>query len=106
MATPDLRWAEVAPPFDLVFIDADKPSIAAYLEASLGLTRTGGLIVVDNVGREGAIADPASRDASVLGLRRGLAMIRDDSRLVATALQTVGIRGWDGLVLARVVGGR
>lgn len=98
--------AEAGPPFDLVFIDADKASIPAYLEASLGLARDGALIVVDNVVREGAVTDPASCDAAVLGVRRALAMIRDDPRLVATAVQTVGTKGWDGLVLARVVGGR
>lgn len=93
-------------PFDLVFIDADKPSIPDYLTRTLRLVRPGSLIVIDNVVRDGEVTDPASRDPAVLGVRRAVEMIRDDPRLVATALQTVGSKGWDGLLLARFVDGR
>jgi predicted O-methyltransferase YrrM len=72
----------------------------------LRLVRPGSLIVIDNVVRDGEVTDPASRDPAVLGVRRAVEMIRDDPRLVATALQTVGSKGWDGLLLARVVDGR
>jgi predicted O-methyltransferase YrrM len=89
-------------PYDLVFIDADKPSNPAYLEESLRLTRPGSVIVLDNVVRNGAVIDPASDDDRVLGVRRFLEMVRDDPRLEATALQTVGSKGWDGFALVLV----
>lgn len=90
-------------PFDLVLIDADKPSNTAYLQAALQLTRPGAVIVVDNVVRGGRVADAASTDASVVGSRRVLEMIAAEPRLEATALQTVGVKGWDGLAICRVV---
>ena len=92
-----------AGPFDMVFIDADKPSTPDYLAWVLQLTRPGSLILIDNVVRDGAISDPASSDASVLGVQRALAMLADDPRIVATALQTVGSKGYDGLAFALVV---
>jgi predicted O-methyltransferase YrrM len=88
--------------YDFVFIDADKPNNPAYLEASLRLTRPGSVIVADNVVRNGAVTDPASTDDRVIGVRRYLEMLRDDPRLDATALQTVGSKGWDGFALALV----
>lgn len=88
-------------PFDLVFIDADKPSNPTYLEQSLQLTRPGALIVIDNVVRGGAVADPGSTDPRVRGVREVTRMIARSDRLEATALQTVGVKGWDGLILAR-----
>ena len=91
-------------PFDLVFIDADKRNNPAYLDWALKLTRRGSLIVVDNVVRDGAVADAKSRDASVLGARTVIEMIAAEPRLVATALQTVGDKGYDGFALALVVG--
>lgn len=94
--------AERAGPFDLVFIDADKQNIPAYLEASLALSRVGTLIVVDNVVREGKVVD-ASGDGSVQGVRQMTAMLARDSRVTATVIQTVGAKGYDGFLLARVL---
>ncbi len=89
--------------YDFVFIDADKPSNPHYLEAALALSHPGSLIVVDNVVRDGKVADAASDDANVKGVREMFEMIRRDPRLEATALQTVGSKGWDGFALMRVV---
>jgi predicted O-methyltransferase YrrM len=89
--------------FDLVFIDADKPNNPAYLAWALRLTRPGSAIVVDNVVREGAILDAASTDPRVQGTRRMFESIAQEPRLEATAIQTVGSKGHDGFVLARVV---
>ncbi len=90
-----------AEPFDLVFIDADKPSNPAYLAAAMRLTRPGSLIVIDNVVRDGAVVEADSDDPRVQGVRQVVADIAADARLDATALQTVGIKGWDGLIIAR-----
>lgn len=90
-------------PFDLVFIDADKPNNPAYLAASLALTRAGSVIVIDNVVRDGAVIDPDSADPRVQGVRAVVADIAADDRLEATALQTVGGKGWDGFTLVRRV---
>src|SRR5271169_4121169 len=92
--------AERVEPFDLVFIDADKANIPAYLEASLALSRVGTLIVVDNVVREGKVVD-ASGDASIQGVREMTAMLARDTRVTATVIQTVGVKGYDGFLLAR-----
>jgi predicted O-methyltransferase YrrM len=94
--------ATLSGPYDLVFIDADKPGNPAYLRAALRLTRPGSVIVADNVVRDGAVIDPASTDERVVGVRAYLEMLRDDPRLEATALQTVGSKGWDGFALAVV----
>lgn len=88
-------------PYDFVFIDADKPSNPRYLRASLALTRPGSVIVIDNVVRDGAVTDPDNPDARVQGVRAVLADIAQDERLDATALQTVGSKGWDGFVIIR-----
>lgn len=93
-----------APPFDLVFLDADKEGYPAYLEWSLRLARPGALIVADNVVREGAVVDRASRDAMVRGVRAFLEQLGRDPRVSATALQTVGVKGHDGLAIAVVNG--
>ena len=93
-------------PFDLVFIDADKERSADYLAAALALSRPGTLIVADNVVRGGAVLDDAGDDPRVLGVRRLLDAIAAEPRLTATGLQTVGVKGWDGLVLALVDEGR
>jgi predicted O-methyltransferase YrrM len=90
-------------PFDFVFIDADKPSNPVYLEYVLRLTRPGSVIVIDNVVRQGAVADPGSEDESVIGVQRAVEMITAEPRLSATALQTVGSKGYDGFILAVVV---
>jgi predicted O-methyltransferase YrrM len=89
-------------PFDLVFIDADKRSNARYLEWALRLSRRGTLIVADNVIRDGAVADPASQDPSVIGVRAFFDAVAAEPRLRATAIQTVGAKGYDGFALALV----
>ncbi len=91
-------------PFDLIFIDADKPSSPDYLEWALRLARRGGVIVMDNVVRDGAVVDCASRDASVVGVRRAMDRMRNEPRLCATAIQAVGLKGYDGLAIALVLG--
>ena len=88
-------------PFDLVFIDADKPSNPLYLDAALRLTRPGALIVIDNVVRDGAVVAPDTGDPRVDGVRAVTADIAANPDLEATALQTVGLKGWDGLIIAR-----
>lgn len=93
---------EGAMPFDLIFIDADKPNIPAYLEWSLRLSRPGTVIITDNVIRDGAVINPQDPDPSVQGVRRLFEMLGNDPRLDATALQTVGTKGYDGFTLAIV----
>ena len=95
---------ESAGPFDLIFIDADKPNIPDYLTWSLKLSRKGTVILIDNVIREGEILDASSSDASVQGVRRLFDMLHDEPRLQATALQTVGSKGYDGFAMAVVTG--
>jgi predicted O-methyltransferase YrrM len=94
--------AEGAGPFDLIFIDADKQTYPDYLPWALTLSRPGTLIVADNVVRGGAIADPEATDASVRGSRRFLELLGAEPRVRATAIQTVGVKGHDGLALALV----
>jgi predicted O-methyltransferase YrrM len=93
---------EGAGPFDLVFIDADKPTTTEYYEGAVRLARRGTVVVVDNVVRRGEVADGKSRDENVRGIRRFLAKLGADRRSSATALQTVGRKGHDGFVLAVV----
>jgi predicted O-methyltransferase YrrM len=95
--------AEGAKPFDFIFIDADKSGYPAYLDWSLRLSQPGTVIVADNVVREGGVIDAESKDASVQGVRRFLDQIATDPHLEATALQTVGSKGYDGFALAVVV---
>jgi predicted O-methyltransferase YrrM len=90
------------PPYDFVFIDADKPSNPVYLQAALALSHVGTVIVIDNVVRGGAVVDAEDRDPRVLGVRSALEAIAKDPRLEATAVQTVGSKGWDGLAICRV----
>lgn len=93
------------PPFDLAFIDADKPSNPDYFQWAFKLARPGGLIVVDNVVRGGAVADASSQDANVRGVRRMtdmVAALAAEARVEATAIQTVGEKGHDGLMFIRV----
>jgi predicted O-methyltransferase YrrM len=89
-------------PFDLIFIDADKVSTADYFKWALKLSRPGSVIIVDNVVRKGAVADAASTDASVQGIRRFIEVLAAESRVRATAIQTVGSKGYDGFALAVV----
>ena len=90
------------PPFDFIFIDADKPNNPAYLEWSLRLSRPGTVIIGDNVVRAGAVIDAQNSDPRVQGVRRFFEMIAADRCLDATALQTVGCKGYDGFTLAIV----
>jgi predicted O-methyltransferase YrrM len=91
-----------AEPFDLVFIDADKPSNPRYLDAALKLSRAGTVIIGDNVVRNGAVTDPGSDDPRVHGVREFTTAMGGNSALEATALQTVGLKGWDGFSIAVV----
>ncbi|MFV0136263.1 O-methyltransferase [Streptomyces sp. HMX87] len=91
------------PPFDLVFIDADKGNNPRYLEWALSLTSTGSLIVLDNVVRGGRVADADSTADDVRGTRAAIEMIGSHPRLSGTAIQTVGAKGYDGFAVARVL---
>jgi predicted O-methyltransferase YrrM len=93
---------ESRPPFDLSFIDADKVNTAEYFMWALKMSRPGSLIVVDNVVRNGAVADPATADVSVQGMRRFFDLLKSEPRVTATAVQTVGAKGYDGLAIALV----
>jgi predicted O-methyltransferase YrrM len=95
--------AEKRKPFDFVFIDADKENIPDYFKWSLKLTRPGSLIVVDNVVRGGKVIDAASKDHNVRGVRRFNEMLSKEKRVSATTIQTVGVKGYDGFTLARVI---
>ncbi len=97
-----LPQLEGTPPFDLIFIDADKRTIPGYLDWAVKLSRLGTVIVVDNVVRNGAVADSDSDNPSVNGIRRFFEMVAENPRLTATALQTVGSKGWDGFAIAIV----
>ena len=90
-------------PFDLTFIDADKQNTADYFTWALKLSRRGSLIITDNVVRKGAVIDPASPDANVQGMRRFYERVATEPRVSATALQTVGSKGYDGFSLALVM---
>ena len=88
--------------FDLTFVDADKVSTSAYVDWAIGHTRPGGLVVVDNVVRQGAIADGDSTDANVRAMREFLAGIARDPRTDTTVIQTVGAKGYDGFAVVAV----
>jgi len=90
-------------PFDLIFIDADKPNTADYFTWALKLSRPGSLIIVDNVVRKGALVDPTSDDPNVRGMRGFCEALAAEKRVNATVLQTVGSKGHDGLALALVL---
>ncbi|WP_203137954.1 O-methyltransferase [Microbacterium sp. JZ31] len=100
------RGADVLPtlegPFDLVFIDADKESNTTYLDWAARLGRPGTVVVLDNIGRDGEIVRDDSQDPKVRGTRDALEMLGSDPRFDATALQTVGVKGWDGVAIAVV----
>ena len=100
-AIDSLPLLPAAEPFDLVFIDADKPSTPQYVRWALKLTRPGSVIVVDNVVRDGAVI-AEHPDASAEGMRQTLAWIAAEPRLSATAIQTVGGKGYDGFAIALV----
>jgi predicted O-methyltransferase YrrM len=93
---------EAAGPFDFVFIDADKVNYPQYVEWAIRLSRPGTLIVVDNVVRNGEVASASSDDAAVLAVRRMMSALENDRRVTATAIQTVGVKGYDGFAAVLV----
>lgn len=96
---------ELAGPFDLIFLDADKRGNPEYLRRALELARPGSLIVADNVVRDGAVIDAESKDPSVQGIRRFNELLAAEPRVTATTIQTVGGKGYDGFAVALVRGG-
>jgi len=90
-------------PFDLIFIDADKQNNPVYFEWALKLSKPGSLIIGDNVVREGEVIDASSDDPRVLGIRRFYELIASEPRVTATAIQTVGSKGYDEFVIARII---
>jgi predicted O-methyltransferase YrrM len=95
--------AEGRGPFDLIFIDADKPGYSDYLPWCLKLARRGTLIIADNVVRKGEVADPTSADANVHGIRRFNQVLAAEKRVTTTVIQTVGSKGYDGLAFILVI---
>jgi len=102
IATLDAMVAAGEAPFDLVFVDADKPSNPAYLRAALALSRPGTVLVFDNVVRDGTVLDADSADPSVQGTRALYDAIAAEPRVDATAIQTLGTKGWDGFLIGIV----
>ena len=94
---------EASPPFDLVFIDANKPDNAAYFDWALRLARPGAMILVDNVVRRGRVLE-TDGDANVQGVRRLMERVGAEPRVTATVIQTVGAKGYDGMLVATVAG--
>ena len=94
--------AEKREPFDFIFIDADKTGYPEYFTWALKLSRPGAVIIADNVVRKGAIVDGSSSDADVQGVRRFYELVAREPRVSATAIQTVGSKGYDGFALAVV----
>jgi predicted O-methyltransferase YrrM len=94
--------AERRGPFDLIFIDADKKNIPSYFKWALALSRPGSVIVVDNVVRDGRVIDSRSDDPDVQGVRRFIEMVGTNETVSGTAIQTVGIKGYDGFAIVRV----
>ena len=90
-------------PFDLTFVDADKENNADYFRWALDLSRPGSLIIIDNTVRSGAIVDAARDDSATLGTRALYEAVKNEPRVSATAIQTVGSKGYDGFLLARVL---
>jgi len=95
---------ESTAPFDLIFIDADKGNNPLYVQGALKLARKGTVIIVDNVIRDGAVLEADSTDTNIVGTRRMFELVGKEPRLTATALQTVGGKGYDGFVMAVVTG--
>ena len=89
-------------PFDLVFIDADKPSTPDYVRWGLKLTRPGSIIVIDNVVRNGDVLDATGANESAAAMRQAMAVLAAEPRVTATVIQTVGSKGYDGFAIALV----
>nr|WP_225224759.1 O-methyltransferase [Cellulomonas sp. JH27-2] len=102
-STLDAMVAAGTEAFDLVFVDADKQSLARYVEQSLALSHPGTLIVLDNVVRDGGVVDADHPDDRVQGVRAMVDLVADHPRLDATVVQTVGSKGYDGFALVRVL---
>jgi predicted O-methyltransferase YrrM len=100
-ALPKLQ-NESSEPFDVIFIDADKPNNSAYVRWAIKLSRPGTLIVIDNVVRDGAVIDATSVDKDVQGARQLFELLANEPRLSCTAIQTVGVKGYDGFAFAIV----
>ncbi len=98
---PELEKEQLAP-FDLIFIDADKPPYQEYFQWAIKLARPGSIIVADNVIREGAVLDEHSADDKVQGVRRLNQWLSGNKAVTATILQNVGIKEYDGMVVAVV----
>jgi predicted O-methyltransferase YrrM len=96
--------AEGTGAFDLIFIDADKQNIPKYFEFSCQLSRLGSLIIVDNVVRDGRVIDAKSHDPDIQGIRRFNQLLSRREGICATALQTVGAKGYDGFAIVLVTG--
>jgi predicted O-methyltransferase YrrM len=97
--------AESRAPFDLVFIDANKSTMAAYFDWALKLSRPGSVIIADNVIRDGAVLNPSSDDPDILGVRHFNERVAAEPRVSATEIQTVGSKGYDGFAMIVVLGG-
>ena len=104
IATLPQLAAEGKGPFDFIFIDADKENIADYFSWSIQLSRPGSLIIVDNVVRKGAVVDAASTDPDVQGVRQLNELLAVEKGVLATAIQTVGSKGYDGFAIVLVTG--
>jgi len=91
-------------PFDLIFIDADKPNNPHYLDWAIRLSRPGTVIILDNVVRDGRVVEAKSQDRNVKGARAAFELLKTHPRVDSTALQTVGLKGWDGFILGVVKG--
>jgi len=95
--------AEKQPPFDFTFIDADRTHLTEYFDWSVKLSRSGSVIIVDNVVRKGGVIDASSEDVNVKGVRRFAERLQSDSRVTATMVQTVSAKGYDGFAMALVI---
>ena len=102
-ALDSLNNMQPSTPFDFVFIDADKQNNVNYVEQAIHLARSGATIIVDNVVRDGGVLDASSDDDRIIGTRKLFEHIANHPRLDATAIQTVGDKGWDGFLLARLL---
>jgi len=98
---PELATGSIGP-FDLIFIDADKPPYAEYFEWALKLSRPGTLIIFDNVIRDGKVLDPDATDAAVIGVQRLNKVLAADQRVTATIMTTVGFKDYDGMAFVLV----
>ena len=103
MASLQQLAAEERDPFDFIFVDANKDQLVEYVEWGIKLARPGALIIADNIVRDGEILNETSDDSAVQGVRRFYDTVSGDSRVNATAIQTVGAKGYDGFALLRVV---